>query len=299
MKKHIAFIVLLTLSLISSCAQKNNKNDYIVTIRTSYGAMVAILYDETPKHKENFIKLAREKYFDSLLFHRVIPAFMIQGGDPLSKKAQPGEHLGMGGPDYTIPAEFTTQYFHERGALSAARLGDQQNPTKASSGSQFYVVQGKIFADDELNQLEVSMAYNRKNLTLREVLSMPECAPLRQIVIDKQKAGDGEWLNSFFQQSDTLINKMKVGYEPFVFNPQAKARYKEVGGAPHLDGDYTVFGKVIKGLDVLDKIAALPRDEGDRPTEDVRMFVTVTEMSRAKIEKEYGYIYPVASDPKK
>lgn len=292
MKIKVLFLFLFVTSLISSCAQKNKSKDYLVTIKTSYGDMVAVLYDETPKHKENFIKLAKEKYFDSLLFHRVIPAFMIQGGDPLSKKAQPGEHLGVGGPGYTIDAEFRNEFFHERGALSAARLGDQQNPTKASSGSQFYVVQGKVYADEELNQLETSIAYNRKNTALREVLSMPAYQNLRQSIIEKQQAGDGQWLNSFFLQSDTLIKKVKPTYQAFTFSPESKVRYKEVGGAPHLDGDYTVFGKVIKGLDVLDKIAAVSRDADDRPTEDVRMYVTVQEVPRAQIEKEYGYIYP-------
>src|SRR5688572_12438549 len=134
MKKLLPF--LLSVSLIfSSCAQKK---DFVVTFKTPYGDMVAILYDETPKHKENFIKLAKEHYFDSLLFHRVIQEFMIQGGDPDSKNATPGQHLGSGGPTYTIPAEFNPKFVHEKGALSAARTPDAQNPTKASSGSQFY-----------------------------------------------------------------------------------------------------------------------------------------------------------------
>jgi peptidyl-prolyl cis-trans isomerase B (cyclophilin B) len=294
MKKRIAVAILLVTSLFTSCAQKGGTKDYVVTIKTKYGNMVAILYDETPKHKENFIKLAKEKYFDSLLFHRVIPGFMIQGGDPQSKKAQPGEHLGMGGPSYTIDAEFNPKFFHEKGALSAARIPDQQNPTKASSGSQFYVVQGKVYVPEELTQLEQSIVYGRKNASLRDVLSMPECMDVRQQVIDKQQAGDTEWLNSFFVQSDTLIKKFMPAYQPFSFSPEAKSIYQTTGGAPHLDGDYTVFGKVIKGLEVIDHIAMLPRDASDRPNEDIRMVVTVEEMSRKKIEKDYGYIYPVA-----
>ena len=132
---------------MSSCAQDS---DYVVTIKTKHGDMVAVLYDETPKHKENFIKLAKEHFFDSTLFHRVIEGFMIQGGDPESKTAVPGQPLGRGGPGYTVDAEFNPKFFHERGALSAARLGDQQNPTKASSGSQFYVVQGTVMTEAEL-----------------------------------------------------------------------------------------------------------------------------------------------------
>src|SRR6187551_1164052 len=149
MNRHFAIsLVLFCLVFLTGCAQ--SKKDYVVTIKTKYGDMFAILYDETPKHKENFIKLAKEHYFDSLLFHRVIQGFMIQGGDPDSKKAQPGQRLGSGGPGYTVDAEFNPKFFHERGALSAARLGDQQNPTKASSGSQFYIVQGTVMTEAEL-----------------------------------------------------------------------------------------------------------------------------------------------------
>lgn len=278
---------------LTSCAQKKG-NDYVITIKTNYGDMVAILYDETPKHKENFIKLAKDKFYDSLLFHRVIQDFMVQGGDPNSKNAKPGQSLGNGGPGYTIDAEFNAGLFHEKGAFSAARLSDQVNPSKASSGSQFYIVQGKKYTDEELTQLEQSMQYNKKNQHLRTVLDMPEYAEVRQAVLDKQRAGDGAWLQSFFEKSDTLIQKVKKDYKPFSFSPEQKTRYNEVGGAPHLDGDYTVFGKVIRGLDVVDKIAAVQKGAGDRPIEDIRMFITVEEMSKRKIEKTYGYTYPAS-----
>jgi cyclophilin family peptidyl-prolyl cis-trans isomerase len=142
MRKYIFTFCLITFTncILTSCAQ--NK-DYVVTIKTKFGDMVVILFDETPKHKANFIKLAKEHYFDSILFHRVIKDFMIQGGDPNSKHAKPDEHLGLGGPGYTIDAELNPKFSHEKGVLSAARLGDQQNPSRASSGSQFYIVQGK------------------------------------------------------------------------------------------------------------------------------------------------------------
>src|SRR5688572_740856 len=139
--KRSTYLIIFTLLLsMESCSQKT---DYVVTIKTNHGDMIAILYDETTKHKENFIKFVKEHYFDNLLFHRVIQGFMIQGGDPQSKGAGPGQRLGNGGPGYTIPAEINPKFFHEKGALSAARLGDEANPTKASSGSQFYIVQGK------------------------------------------------------------------------------------------------------------------------------------------------------------
>lgn len=289
MNKTIAFLLLSTI-LITGCAQ--SKKDYVVTIKTSYGDMVAILYDETPKHKENFIKLAKEKFYDSLLFHRVIQDFMIQGGDPDSKRAQANQPVGRGGPGYTIEAEFNPKFFHEKGALSAARMGDNVNPTKASSGSQFYIVHGKPMSETEINQLEENIRYSKKNQCLRDVLSMPKCESVRNLVIQKQQAQDGEWLTSFFEKSDTLIQKEMPDYKPFFFSQAQKEAYMKTGGAPHLDGDYTVFGKVIKGLEVIDKIATQPKGAGDRPVEDIRMFVTVEEMSRKKIEKDYGYVYP-------
>lgn len=254
--------------------------------------MVAILYDETPKHKENFIKLAQDKFFDSLLFHRVIQDFMIQGGDPDSKRAKPNQPLGRGGPGYTVKAEFNSKYFHHKGALSAARMPDNANPTKASSGSQFYVVQGKVMTIEELKQLEENMHFQKKNMLLRECLGMPKYADVRQEVLTKQQAGDGEWLQSFFEKCDTLIRKERPDFKQFTFSPEQKEAYSTVGGAPHLDEDYTVFGKVIKGLEVIDKIAAQSKGGGDRPVEDIRMFITVEEMSKKKIEKEYGYVYP-------
>jgi cyclophilin family peptidyl-prolyl cis-trans isomerase len=284
-------LIVLSLVFLSSCAQKKG-HDYVITIKTNYGDMVAILYDETPKHKANFIKLAKEGYYDSLLFHRVIKEFMIQGGDPNSKNAQAGQPLGNGGPGYNVDAELNTPYFHEKGAFSAARMGDNVNPTKASSGSQFYIVQGKKYTDEEITQLEQSMQYAKKNQYLRELLGKPEYAQVKQKVVDKQREGDGAWLQSFFEQADTLIRKVRPDYKPYTFSAEQRTRYREVGGAPHLDGDYTVFGKVISGLDVIDKIAAVETGAGDRPAEDVRMFITVTEMSKSKIEKTYGYQYP-------
>ena len=163
--KKITFIFLICAFIVTGCAQDK---DYVVTIKTSYGDMIAVLYDETPKHKENFVKLAREHFFDSTLFHRVIEGFMIQGGDPDSKNAQPGQPLGRGGPGYTIDAEFNPKFFHERGALSAARLGDQQNPTKASSGSQFYIVQGTIMSEEELK-----IDQNKMNQAMQQFFQDP------------------------------------------------------------------------------------------------------------------------------
>lgn len=283
MKKLLPFLLSASL-ILSSCAQ--NK-DYVVTFKTPYGDMVAILYDETPKHKENFIKLAKEHYFDSLLFHRVIQEFMIQGGDPDSKTAKPGQRLGTGGPTYTIPAEFNPSFFHEKGALSAARMNDAQNPTKASSGSQFYIVQGKKFTKEEL-----TFDQGKFNLAMQKYFENPAHKAGYDSLFTIYRSGDIEAYNAFLQKLKPMVEK-ETGMETEKnINAEVIELYSTVGGAPHLDGQYTVFGKVIKGLEVIDKIASQPVDEAHRPVEDVRMMVTVEEMSKKKIEKEYGYKYP-------
>lgn len=277
--------------LLTACAQ-DKKGEYVVTIKTSYGDMVAILYNETPKHKENFIKLANSKFYDSLLFHRVMNEFMIQGGDPESKKAVAGQSLGSGNPGYTIEAEFRPTLFHERGSLAAARTPDAGNPTKASSGSQFYIVQGKKYTTEEIDQFEESLRNNKKSQYLREIIMSPKYTGLLTQIQEHQRAQDGAWLNEFFEKSDTLIVKEKPGYKPFAFTPEQKAVYTTVGGTPFLDGEYTVFGKVIKGMEVVDKITAVAKDAQNRPNEDIRMFVSVKQLTRKKIEKEYGYVFP-------
>jgi cyclophilin family peptidyl-prolyl cis-trans isomerase len=286
MNKVVAFFCVFGF-LITSCAQKK---DYVVTIKTSYGDMTAILYDETPKHKENFIKLAKEHYFDSLLFHRVIAGFMIQGGDPDSKKAQAGQRLGQGGPGYTVEAEFNPKFFHEKGALSAARLGDQQNPTKASSGSQFYVVQGTIIPESNMDELKIDQM--KLNLGMQQFISKPENKATMDTLGKIYYSGDME---AYKQKLFSLVPEiekstgLKLTKE---ISPEKVKVYTTIGGAPHLDGDYTVFGKVIKGLDVIDKIAATQVDGAARPIEDIRMFVTVEELSRKEITKKFGYVYP-------
>lgn len=190
-----------------------------VKITTDSGVIIVRLYDKTPLHRDNFVKLANDHFFDSLLFHRVINGFMIQGGDPQSKHAPQGAMLGSGDVGYTIPAEFDTNFFHKKGALAAARQGDQVNPQKASSGCQFYIVQGRKYADGELNMMEMQMG--RK------------------------------------------------------FSPAKRRIYSTVGGTPFLDMNYTVFGEVESGLNVIDKIASLPGDGANRPLTDIRMKVEV------------------------
>lgn len=213
--KFLATALLFTMLVTTINAQNMNNNDVKVLIKTTMGDMTAILYGGTPYHQENFIKLVNENYYDGLLFHRVINEFMIQGGDPNSKDAPAGKALGNGGPGYTIPAEITPTYFHKKGALSAARTGDQANPMRRSSGSQFYIVTGKVYTDADLDKMEQQM-------------------------------------------------NMK-------FTPEQREAYTTVGGTPFLDAQYTVFGQVIKGVDVAVKISKVSKDGNDRPKEDVKI----------------------------
>lgn len=198
-----------------------------VKIETPMGDMVVMLYDETPLHKENFLKLAYEGYYDGLLWHRIIQGFMCQGGDPNSRDAAPGQRLGTGGPKYKIPAEIKTGLVHKKGALAAARQGGPVNPEKKSSGSQFYIVQGR---------------------------PTPRAAFEQRVLQGNAARGEGQ----------------KVEY-----TEEQLTHYEQVGGTPMLDGEYTVFGEVIEGLEVIDKLAAVKTAQGDRPVEDVTMKMTV------------------------
>jgi peptidyl-prolyl cis-trans isomerase B (cyclophilin B) len=199
----------------------DDKKVEMVVLTTKYGQMTILLYEDTPLHRENFLKLVKEGYYNDLLFHRVIKNFMIQGGDPDSRTAQSGASLGMGGPGYTIPAEFRANHIHKKGALAAARQGDQANPKKESSGSQFYIVHGGPVSESALNNQKVQRSMQNP-----------------------------DWPDYTQEQKDEYIN---------------------LGGTPHLDGSYTVFGEVISGLNVLDSIAKQPCDRNNRPFDDLKM----------------------------
>lgn len=287
MKRLLTFIACITMLLLSQCT--GDKNDTVITIKTAQGEMVAILYDETPKHKENFIKLAKEGFFNDLLFHRVIQGFMIQGGDPDSKNAAPGQSLGLGGPGYTVEAEINSKFFHEKGALSAARLSDNQNPTKASSGSQFYIVQGTIIPVADSKYLKIDQF--KLNAAFQKVMQDINNRSLIDSLTQLYNTGD---MQAYQQQLFSMIPRFEKMTSTKIYkdvSPAMIKAYTSTGGAPHLDGEYTVFGKVISGLEVIDKIAALPTLQ-ERPIEDVRMTVTVEELPRKKITELYGYTYP-------
>ncbi len=238
-------------------------NANFVVLETEFGTMKIKLYDETPKHKENFLKLANQGFFNDLLFHRVINSFMIQGGDPDSKNAAAGIMLGNGGPGYQIDAEFNDSLFHKKGVLAAAREGDQINPDKKSSGSQFYIVQGKIYTEEELTMMEEQASINEYITTHVEVQS--QIGALQQA---QDKAGFDKLIASIKTKKDFVLNKM----------PDFKRKaYKEIGGTPFLDNNYTVFGELVEGMDVIDKIANAKTDQNDRPLQDVKMKIKVIE----------------------
>lgn len=243
-----------------------------VRIKTSEGDILVRLYDETPIHRDNFIKLAKQGYYDGTLFHRVIKDFMIQGGDPDSRNAPAGKMLGSGGPDYTLPAEFVyPQLFHKRGALSAARLGDEVNPAKESSGSQFYIVWGKTFKPAELKQLERQMAMQQEQDVFNALAKQhhDEIMDLRR---NRDRAGLQAMQEQLLKEAEDICKANPAGFT----EEQAQA-YTTVGGTPHLDGQYTVFGEVTDGLDVVEKIQGVKTLRGDRPCHDVQVIAMTVE----------------------
>lgn len=231
---------------------------------TDTGIIIIELYNETPKHRDNFVKLAKEGAFDSLLFHRVIENFMIQGGDPDSRNAQSGDTLGNGGLDYKVDAEFHPDLFHKKGVLAAARDG---NLERASSSMQFYIVQGKIYNDSLLTQAE-----GRINGWLAEHYFKQDSAN-RPLLDSLQKAQDNENQErySFFNDSIRSLAKKYENFDRYTIPEAHRKVYKAIGGTPHLDQNYTVYGEVIKGIEVVDSIAAVQTGTFDRPLTDVRI----------------------------
>ncbi len=252
--------VLLILVLAASC---KNETESIVKITTEFGDIKIRLYDKTPKHRDNFLKLVDEKFYDGLLFHRVINHFMIQGGDPTSKNAGPDVMLGEGDVDYRIDAEFVPEYFHKKGVIAAAREGDDTNPERKSSGAQFYIVQGKVYSPEQL-EATVKSINERRKMALYGRLKNQYKDEFTRL----QEANDPEALDELSEKLTRECDSLFVN-EEFVLTEAQKQAYTTVGGTPHLDGQYTVYGEVIEGLDVLDKIAAVKTNSFDRPVKDV------------------------------
>lgn len=251
-----------------------NAKGNIVLIETSMGNIKIRLYDETPLHRDNFLKLVKENYYDSLLFHRVIKGFMIQGGDPDSKGAPANKSLGSGGPGYQIPAEIVyPQFFHKRGALSAARMGDQMNPEKKSSGSQFYIVWGESLTNEQLNSMDEK---NRQNAMTRYFQGL--ATPLMDSIRKMQAAQDNDGLQKLQNElAAKTEEEFKKDPNKGLLTAEQKKQYSTVGGTPFLDGEYTVFGEVIEGLDIVDKIQTTSTGANDRPKNDIWMKMAIIE----------------------
>ena len=250
---------------IEDGVRKNDLNKDI-EITTDFGVLVLRLSDETPKHRNNFIKLVNRHFYDSLLFHRVINHFIIQTGDPDSKLAKSGEALGETDLPYTIPAEFNPELFHKRGALNAAR---DNNPERASSSTQFTVIQGKVYTDSML-----AIAEKRINnwLAYNLVIHKPENQGLVKLLIGlNQRQNNPDSINIITNQLKNLAEKKLENNVLYKIPEDHRQVYKTIGGAAHLDQNYTVFGEVIKGMDVVDSIAKVPTDSLDRPLQDVRI----------------------------
>ncbi len=271
MKRNLIVLLTILACTLAGCkpGQKkdgnNMENETKLRIETSAGDIVVKLYNETPRHRDNFIKLAQDGTYEGTLFHRVIKDFMIQAGDPESKGAPKGKMLGAGDMGYTIPAEFVyPKYFHKKGALSAARQGDNVNPEKASSGCQFYIVTGKVYSDSTLLDMERQMNQLRLNNAFQALVQKN-----MKTIYKLRREGNQDGL---LDLQDTLIAQAEAQVEkeePFRFTPEQVQAYTTVGGTPHLDGEYTVFGEVLEGMDVVDKIQRVKTDRNDRPEEDI------------------------------
>jgi cyclophilin family peptidyl-prolyl cis-trans isomerase len=254
-----------------------------ILIETSFGSMKLKLFEETPLHKKNFLKLVKQGFYDSLLFHRVINNFMIQGGDPDSKLANDTALLGNSDVGYWVPAEFNSRLYHKKGRLAAAREGDDVNPKKESSGCQFYIVMGKKYDSTALKKAEIRVnrdvvakinyltAFGSKSLALKKYYIR---------LLEQQKEDSLKIVVR--QLTDPVAIKEYEATSHYTFSNEHKKSYSTIGGTPHLDMNYTVFGEVTEGLEVIDKIASVKTDKNDRPLQNIRMKVSILEEKKKK-----------------
>ncbi|MGC9330277.1 MAG: peptidylprolyl isomerase [Bacteroidales bacterium] len=296
------FLFFTVIVLISACAifKPSGQVEKKVLITTNKGDIVVKLYNETPKHRDNFLRLADSTFYDSLLFHRVIEDFMIQAGDPESKDAPRTKRLGNGGPGYTIEAEIIDGLYHKRGVLGAARMSDQDNPEKRSSGSQFYIVVGKKWTDSEMDLL-----VKRKNVPIyqayiKKYLEETNKLALREKMDSLRRTSDREAFNEIFLDLKEKVKPMikEDSVELFGLTAEQREVYKTKGGSPHLDGDYTVFGEVIAGMDVVEEISSVRTDIRDRPMQDIYILDTKyltedewKEYKKENLRREKGFLF--------
>jgi peptidylprolyl isomerase len=243
------------------CTSEDNVK---VKLTTTMGDITLLLYNDTPLHRDNFVKLVKEGFYDGLLFHRVISDFMIQGGDPDSKNAEPGKSLGSGEPGYTIPAEFVyPKHYHKYGSLAAARTPDQMNPERRSSGSQFYIVVGRKLPESQLERNQQRLNNDRLQAYFGKLVEA-HASEIEAL----QKSGDKDGLEALRQQ---FIKETESNVETVQLSDEMKETYMTLGGTPHLDDQYTVFGEVVEGMETVEKIQKVETDRNDRPVEDVKI----------------------------
>lgn len=271
------FLFFFAVALFTSCAAEK---DYLITIETRHGEMVAVLFDDTPVHKKNFIELAESGRFDSTEFQRVMKTFMIQGGDVFTKENLPYQEWP------TLQAEIRPQYFHKKGMIAAARQPDQVNPKRESNGSQFYIVHVKVYEKEEL--------ITDMRALQKAFMSYVQLGSQKKLLEEYQRLYEAQEFDSLTQmmvsKREELENSLNLKLTKDLSPEQAEA-YTTIGGSPHLDLEYTVFGELISGLDVLDKIADETTNSSNRPLDPVFMKVLVEEMSKKEIEKKYSYTY--------
>lgn len=264
--KKIVLLIIINALIATSCAKRNDLEPEI-KFKTTAGNITVRLYAETPKHRDNFLKLVEAGYYDGVLFHRVIADFMIQAGDPESKNAKRNQELGSGDVKFTIPAEIVyPKYYHKKGALAAARQGEDMNPERASSGAQFYFVKGHLYTDVELNKLE------QKKIDILETKLFDQKAQSFQNRIQKYEAENNQEQLELLKDSILYVVKSEIEKKPtYKFTDQQRNDYKTIGGTPHLDGAYTVFGEVIDGIEIVSNISIAKTGKMDRPLEDIRI----------------------------
>lgn len=266
-------VLLLTISLVFiQVFTAHSQVDHLVDVQTNMGTMRFQLYNDTPKHRDAFMQLAREGYYDGTLFYRVIQNFLIQGGSKSSRNAPPGKRIGYGSPDHTVDDEIIPQHIHKKGALCAPRQPDEENPFKQSDISQFYVVKGQVHSPGELDTLEMAVNIPIKKEITKEIYTPEIRAQLKQLREEKK-------VKEFREIADRVKSEIKarMDLDPRVltFSEQQRKAYTTIGGYPELDGKYTVFGECISGFEVIDKIAALKTDSNNRPLTDVKITVKI------------------------
>lgn len=263
MRKIYVMLSTLLLCVAATSAQESIKK---VTINTNIGTMKAILYDDVPNHTRVFIERAKRGEFDGTLFTRVLPEFMIQGGAPDSRNAPAGAKCGFGDPSAEIMPEINNKYFHKKGALAAPRQPDDINPQKKSDMSQFFIVQGKVYRETELDTLERTANYPARQKALKEFY-VPVRAELNMIKMGNKR----EYQKRLREINAKIDSVIKATPGHLLFTDEQKKTYTTVGGCHHLDGTYTIFGEVVEGLELIDQIANQPRDNNDRPKRDIRI----------------------------